>query len=93
MKKQANKIGQDLTVTSAGKDTLSRVLLVSAIILYTVSLVLLANLAMAGETSTMYGALIKVNNKLDGDAFSNAHPMVKSVNGNVLAITLMQPIT
>ncbi len=88
MKKQANKIGQDLTVASAGKDTLSRVLLVSAIILYTVSLVLLANLAMAGETSTIYGALIKVNNKLDGDAFSNAHPMVKSVNGNVLAIDI-----
>ncbi|MFT5901980.1 MAG: hypothetical protein ACI9LA_001187, partial [Bacteroidia bacterium] len=66
MKKQAIKNGQDSTLMSAEKDTLSRVLLIGAIILYSLSLVLLANLAMASENENVHGALIKVNNKLDG---------------------------
>lgn len=89
MKKQAMKNRQDSSLMSAGKDTLSRVLLIGAIILYSVSLVLLANLAVAGETSHTYGALIKVNNQLDGDAFADVNPMVKSVHGNVLAVDVL----
>lgn len=89
MKKQAMKNGQDSSLMSAGKDTFSRVLLIGAIILYSVSLVLLANLAMAGETNRTYGALIKVNNQLDGDAFADVNPMVKSVHGNVLSVDVL----
>ena len=88
MKKQAMKNGQDSTTMSAGKDTLSRVLLVGAIILYSLSLVLLANLALAAENGNVHGALIKVNNKLDGNAFANTNPMVKSVHGNVLSVDI-----
>ena len=89
MKKQAMKNGQDSSVMSAGKDTFSRVLLMGAIILYSVSLVLLANLAMANETNNVYGALIKVNNQLEGDAFADINPTVKSVHGNVLALDVL----
>jgi hypothetical protein len=88
MKKQAIKNGQDSTLMSAEKDTLSRVLLIGAIILYSLSLVLLANLAMASENENVHGALIKVNNKLDGNAFANGNPTVKSVHGNVLSIDI-----
>lgn len=89
MKKQEMKNGQYATLKGAGKDTISRVLLIGAIILYSVSLVLLANLAMANETNNVYGALIKVNNQLDGDAFDDVKPMVKSVHGNVLAVDVL----
>lgn len=85
MKKQAIKNGQQTTLKTTEKDTVSRVLLIGAIILYSASLVLLANVAMAGETSN-HGALIKVNNKLDGNAFTTINPVVKSVHGNVLSI-------
>jgi hypothetical protein len=89
MKKQAMKNGQDSSVMSTGKDTFSRILLVGAIILYSLSLVLLANLAMAGETNNVHGALIKVNNQLDGDAFADVNPTVKSVHGNILAVDVL----
>ena len=69
---------------SIGKDAVSRVLLIGAIVLYSVSLVLLANLAIASGTENT-GALIKVNNQLDGDAFHSLNINVKSVNGNILA--------
>lgn len=83
------KTGQDSPLMSAGKDTFSRVLLIGAIILYSVSLVLLANLAIAGETNKMYGALIKVNAQLDGDAFADIDPRVKSIHGNVLSVDVL----
>lgn len=87
MKKQAAKNIQESAIFNAGKDTTSRVLLIAAIILYSVSLILLANMAIAG-TSSKVGALIKVNNQLDGDAFADLNVDVRSVAGNVLAIDL-----
>lgn len=88
MKKQAIKNGQDAVKMSAGKDTVSRVLLIGAIILYSVSLMLLANLALADGIDNTYGALIKVNNRLDGNAFGKLNASVKSVHGNVLSIDI-----
>lgn len=87
MKKQAAKNHQESAMINAGKDTTSRVLLIAAIILYSVSLILLANLAIA-STSSNIGALIKVNNQLDGNAFAGLNANVRSVAGNVLAIDL-----
>ena len=71
--------------TQAGKDNTSRVLLIAAVVLYSASLILLANLALA-DTSSKMGALIKVNNKLDGTAFAQLEADVKSISGNVLAV-------
>ncbi|MGB0367971.1 MAG: hypothetical protein ACPGD8_01115 [Flavobacteriales bacterium] len=87
MKKQAMNNGQQTATKATGKDTLSRVLLIGAIILYSASLVLLANLALA-EGATSYGALVKVNNNLDGTAFAEVNPTIKSVHGNVLSIDI-----
>ena len=87
MRKQAAENNQKSAIFSAGKDTTSRVLLIAAIILYSVSLILLANMAIAG-TSSKVGALIKVNNQLDGDAFADLNVDVRSVAGNVMAIDL-----
>ena len=78
MKKQeANTIGKAMK-TQAGKDNTSRVLLIAAVVLYSASLILLANLALA-DTSSKMGALIKVNNKLDGTAFAQLEADVKSI--------------
>jgi hypothetical protein len=90
MKKQPEYNEQDKSMMpmNVGSDKLSRILLIGAIIVYSLSLVLLANLALAGEANETHGALIKVNNRLDGDAFSDASATVKSVNGNVLALNI-----
>ena len=89
MKKQeANTIGKAMK-TQAGKDNTSRVLLIAAVVLYSASLILLANLALA-DTSSKMGALIKVNNKLDGTAFAQLEADVKSISGNVLAVDVPQ---
>ncbi len=88
MKKQAVKNGQDSMTVTSKKDSFSRVLLVTAIALYTISLVLLANLAWADGAMNRYGALIKVNNKLDANAFGQLNLDVKSVQGNILAINV-----
>ena len=87
MKKHAAKTKQESAIFSAGKDTTSRVLLIAAIILYSISLILLANLAYA-ERSSQLGALIKVNSTLDGNAFYELHADVRAVSGNILAIDL-----
>lgn len=87
MKKQeANTTGKAMK-TQAGKDNTSRVLLIAAVVLYSASLILLANLALA-NSSVKTGALIKVNNKLDGIAFSKLGVDVKSISGNVLAVNI-----
>jgi len=88
MKKQNENSRQYESIVQTGNDSLSRVLLIVAIILYTFSLVLLANMVMADESEQTYGALIKVNNKLDGDAFAKTNATVKSVHGNVLGISI-----
>ncbi|MCF8275399.1 MAG: hypothetical protein K9J17_01590 [Flavobacteriales bacterium] len=90
MKNQAKNNGQRSILMSAGRDTFSRVLLIVAIILYSTALVLLANLAIAGESKDLSGALIKVNNRLNGEAFANTNATVRSVHGNVLAIDMRQ---
>jgi len=87
MKKQEMSTGTEPSMINAGKDSTSRVLLVVAVILYSASLILLANLALAGEKGKI-GALIKVNNQLDGDAFEALNAKVKSFAGNVLAIDI-----
>jgi len=88
MKKQPKYNEQDESTMplGVGPDKLSRVLLIGAIVVYSIALVLLANLALAVESKETYGALIKVNNRLDGDAFSDTRATVKSVHGNVLGI-------
>jgi len=88
MKKQAENSSQNESIMHSGDDSLSRVLLIVAIVLYTFSLVLLANLVMADEQKETHGALIKVNNKLDGDAFARTNATVKSVHGNILGIRI-----
>jgi len=84
MKKQE----ENQSLLNAGNDTFSRILVICAIVLYSLALVLLANIALAGESKETYGALIKVNNKLDGDAFTQVNAAVKSIHGNVLAINI-----
>ncbi len=86
MKKQGSNTNYSSTANSVGKDKFSRVLLIGAIILYSASLILLANLAWANTSNV--GALIKVNQQLDGDAFADLNAKVKSVCGNVLAIDM-----
>ena len=87
MKKQEKNTTNPLLM-SDGSRTLSRVLLVVAIIIYSMSLVLLANLALAAGSATTKGALIKVNNQLDGEAFGRLQPDVKSFSGNILSINV-----
>ena len=87
MKKQEMKMSDQASKQQAANDSTSRVLLIAAVLLYSVSLILLANLAMADVTTKM-GALIKVNNQLDGNAFADLEADVKTVSGNVLAIDL-----
>lgn len=89
MKKQESNSTGKAVNSKAGKDNTSRVLLIAAVVLYSASLILLANLALA-DTSSKIGALIKVNNKLDGDAFAELQANVKTVSGNVLAIDVPQ---
>lgn len=89
MKKQASNNHQESAMINAGKDTTSRVLLIAAVILYSISLILLANLAIA-DSSSKLGALIKVNNQLDGNSFAELNADVKTVAGNVLAIDIPQ---
>lgn len=86
MKNQASKNGEKSAMQAAGNENSSRVLLIAAVILYSTTLVLLANLALA-ESSSL-GALIKVNNQLDGNAFAKLDAKVKSTTGNVMAIDL-----
>lgn len=88
MKKQANNSGHPTGKINAGNDTISRVLLVGAVILYSIALVLLANLAMAEGSKDLYGALVKVNNRLDGNAFGGLNLSVKSAHGNVLSVDI-----
>lgn len=87
MKKQEMNNGKKPALINTGEDTTSRLLLIAAVILYSAALILLANLALAKET-IKYGALIKVNGQLDGDAFADLNVEVKSVAGNVLAIDI-----
>lgn len=89
MKKQEANTNGKAMKTQAGKDNTSRVLLIAAVVLYSASLILLANLALA-DTSSKMGALIKVNNKLDGNTFAQLDATVKTVSGNVLAVDLPQ---
>lgn len=86
MKKQETHAYENTVKTQAGKDNSSRVLLIVAVVLYSVSLILLANLALADTKNV--GALIKVNNKLDGSAFAQLDVDVKTVSGNILAVNL-----
>ena len=79
------KMSNQVTKNNAAKDNTSRVLLIAAVLLYSVSLILLANLAIADNNSKM-GALIKVNNQLDGNGFAQLDAEVKTVSGNVLAV-------
>ena len=90
MKKQPKYNEQDESTMplGVGPDKLSRVLLIGAIVVYSLALVLLANLALAVESKETYGALIKVNNRLDGNAFADVNATVKSVHGNVLSINI-----
>ncbi|MBI1287023.1 MAG: hypothetical protein GC178_05530 [Flavobacteriales bacterium] len=88
MKKQTINSGQQPAKMGLGKDNFSRVLLIAAVILYSISLVLLANLAMAEGATEVSGALIKVNNRLDGNALDGLNLSVKSVHGNVLSIDI-----
>lgn len=88
MKKQANNTGQQAERITAANDTFSRVLLIGAVILYSLSLVLLANLALAESTISVHGALVKVNNRLDGNALSGLNLSVKSTHGNVLSVEM-----
>ncbi|HAP70782.1 MAG TPA: hypothetical protein DCR04_13860, partial [Flavobacteriales bacterium] len=82
MKKQPKYNEQDeSTMPFVGPDKLSRVLLIGAIVVYSLALVLLANLALAVESKETHGALIKINNRLDGDAFAGTRATVKSVHG------------
>jgi hypothetical protein len=85
MKKQEMKMSDQAPKQQAANDNTSRVLLIAAVLLYSVSLILLANLAIADVTTKM-GALIKVNNQLDGNAFADLEANVKTVSGNVLAV-------
>ena len=87
MKKQELNMSKKAISSPVGKDNTSRLLLIAAVVLYSISLVLLANLALA-DNSAKIGALIKVNNRLDGDAFATLNADVKSVSGNVLAIDI-----
>lgn len=87
MKKQSSKQQQTSNLLSAGQDRISRALLVAAIVLYSVSLVLLANLAWA-ESANSTGVLVKVNNRLDGNAFAELDADVKTVSGNILSMNV-----
>lgn len=88
MKKQANNTGPQVESIKGVNETFSRVLLVCAVVLYSIALVLLANLAMAEGSKEMRGALVKVNNRLDGNALDDLNLAVKSVHGNVLSIDI-----
>ncbi len=87
MKKQERKDGQD-SMMGAQKYSVSRALQTGAIILYTIASVMIVDLVRADETKGQRGALIKVNSRLDGAAFAQLNPSVKSVNGNILAIDM-----
>ena len=87
MKKQARKDDQVSMMGASGYTTF-RALPTSAIILFTLALTLLFNVVWADDTKDMRGALIKVTNRLDGSAFGQLNPRVKSVNGNILAIDI-----
>jgi hypothetical protein len=82
MKKQQQNQGQNPFLKSQS-ETASRVLLIGAILVYSITLLLLANLALATNST---GALIKVNHRLNGDAFSATGIAVRSVHGNILAV-------
>lgn len=88
MEKQERKDEQNPIMMGVQKDSLSRALLLCAILLYTLALVLLVNLVWAGGTKDLQGALVKVNNQLDGTAFDELNTRVKSVNGNILSIDI-----
>ena len=88
MKKQETITPNQSAYNHSQKDTVSRVILIAAIVLYSASLVLLANLALADVAKV--GALVKVNNQLDGDAFHSLSAEVKSVSGNILAVNVPQ---
>jgi len=81
MKNEAEKINQQ------SANGISRYLSICVAAILSVLLVLPTNTIFADE-SNKYGVLIKVNGQLDGDAFARTNAVVKSVNGNVLAIEL-----
>lgn len=87
MKNQATVNGQQPNRIRLTTDKTSKYLLIVAVAVFSLSLVLLVNLAFANE-SNPFGALIKVNGQLDGAAFGQMNADVKTVNGNVLAIDI-----
>jgi len=82
MKKQEQHPSQN-QLLNPRSDSFSRVLLIGAVVVYSITLILLANLALADGST---GALIKVNHRLNGDAFAKLNIEVHSVHGNILAV-------
>lgn len=87
MKKEVFKSGQESQWIKVSSDKVSKALLISAVLLYSISLVLLANLALAGERESV-GALIKVNHQLTDEAYGKLNGNVKSVHGNILSMDI-----
>ncbi|MBL4585855.1 MAG: hypothetical protein JKX84_02165 [Flavobacteriales bacterium] len=87
MKNEAVKNAQNPKGVQLATSKTSMYLLTGAVVLFSLSLVLIVNLAFANESNT-FGALIKVNSELDGNTFGQMNANVKSVNGNVLAIDI-----
>ncbi len=85
MEKQAKKTELDLAGSRIKNDATSRILLIAIVVLYSLALVLLANLALARGAAAYVGALIKVNS---GWEHNLASLNVKSAHGNVLAVAL-----
>lgn len=84
MKKQSEYSAKDAPILNVKNDRIPRGLVIAAAILYSISLVLLANLVWAKGVEQVSGGLIKVSNSLDAAAL--AHIKVKSVHGNILSI-------
>jgi hypothetical protein len=87
MKKEPLNTRKQAMFTHLATDRVSKYLLIGAVAIFSLSIIMMANLAFANGANTL-GALIKVNNQLDGNAFGRLNADVKSVSGNVLAIDM-----